>query len=487
MPTLVNQWGLPVSSRNFFRSSRRDPSARPYEPVDLRDIDDLLPAYDHAIILSASRRLFANSDIIQGAVKQKATWSIGKFWSPEYTGSDTIGGEAAKEWLIDWLEVSNVRGPTFAWQTALYLISVALDRDGEAFVLFTESPSGFPQLQLVPATRVGSRAIGHSMFGPQLIEDGPYRGLREVKGVALNPQGRAVAYRILGEDPDGSGDQFVSARDMRHIYDPDWVEQSRGIPAGQQSLNMMRDSLTSHEWEQQAMLAASATTVLEYNEHGGPDPNDPQILLGGEQGAGIVYEESGPHKRYFRSDSGSKLEAFASPRPGPEWDRFNDRIIRSYLVGMDWPFALAWKPEGMNSVIEHAELMKAERAVQDRQSVIEPHARAVLAWASARAMERGDIPRFEQWWKWSFSKPPRISVSFAKDGRELRAQFEEGHITETQMQGWQGRRLEDHLRERARDAAMRKRIAREISEETGEQIDPADMGSQYAPQQQPET
>jgi len=483
IPSLVNQYGLPVSSRHFFRSSRRDPSARPYEAVDLRDIDKLLPAYDHAVILSASRRLYANSDIIKGAVNQKATWSVGRFWSPEYNGPDPAWGEQATAWLLDWLEICNVRGATFGWQTGLYLNSVAIDRDGEAFVMLTRTANGFPQIQHIPAHRCGSR-----FFGTEIVKDGGYAGLRECKGVILNDRNRAVAYRFLGDQPDGSEDIVVSARDVRHIYDPEWDEQVRGIPAGQQSLNMMRDSLTSHEWEQQAMLQASSTTILEYNEHGGPDPNDPHLLLGDTTGStGITYEESGPHKRYFRSDSGSKLESVASPRPGPEWERFNDRIIRSYLVGMDWPFALAWKPEGMNSVIEHAELMKAERAVQDRQSVLEPHARAIISWALAVAMERGDLPRSEQWWKWSFSRPPRISVSFAKDGRELRAQFAEGHITETQLQGWQGRRVEDHYRERARDAALRKRIAREVSEQTGEPIDPADMGEQYAPEIQPIT
>src|SRR5690606_27512140 len=98
--------------------------------------------------------------------------------------------------------------------------------------------------------------------------------------------------------------------------------------------------------------------------------------------------------RYFRANSGQKLEQFVNTRPGDDWEKFNDRQIRIALAGANWPYALAWKPEGGNGTITRSELRKAKSSVRDRQSLLRPAARRMIGYAVSVAIKSGMLPEY---------------------------------------------------------------------------------------------
>jgi hypothetical protein len=471
---LLDQFSRPLyqgGSRKQLRGSERNGAHRPAEPTDLRGIDEAVNYHDHAQLITASRVLFANHGVLKAAVKDKATWSVGDHWRPIYRGTDTAWGRQATAWLRRWMLAPDVRGASMDWATLLYLNSVALDRDGDILVVFARDMDGKALIQHIPAIKVGQRQ-------PDLyqIQGGKYDGARMVKGVIVDQYGTTKGWNVLGDPGQRIEDVIVDASEGMLLYDPDYHEQLRGLPSVSASLNALRDSLTSHEWEQIALLNLSDLALIEHNEHGGPEAEEVAIVGGATTGGEVTEHKVGGTTRYFRASDGGRIEQIKHERPGDVWDRFQNRIIRSALAEMGWSYNLVWHHEG-TSVAEHAEINKAAQSVQDRQSVLRRFALAAVIDAVSTAIDIGELPQADDITAWDFTLPARISLNISKDGNEYRQQMLEGHLNETEWQGWRGRRVEDHYRERALEVAARKRIAAEVSAETGIDITDQDMAA----------
>jgi hypothetical protein len=460
---ILDQWGEPyVYNRRAARAADGNNGTRPYESVELKDIGQLVPSYDRRTILSASRKLYLNEPVLQGAVEQKAMYAVGRAWLPKFTGADVEFGKRATDWLINqWYPLCDIRGTDYDFTTGLFNTSIAMDRDGESWRLLTEDKTGFPRTQEIPAHRIGTP---WGSYGSALT-DGPYRGLEIEDGIIYNRIGQPVAVAYL--DKNGKLSQWISARDIIHNFDPNWQEQGRGLPAFVASINAMRDSLQSHEWERHALLMMSAIGLIEKNETGSPDFGDPSANLTGANtatpcGTGVTTETfSGGMVKYFRANSGGGLETLKNDRPGTTWESFQDRIIRAALAGVNWPYALVWKATGQGTAERH-EIAKAQRAIEDRQEVLKKGALATIGWAVAKAQKLGILPESADWWKWDFTYPTKLTIDDGRVGKELVEGWKAGYVNQTDILGAHGKTLKEHLYERAEEVAMRKVIAAEI-------------------------
>jgi capsid protein len=474
---LVDQFGYQIQYQAA-RSADRSSRSRPFEPVQLRDINQLVPSYDRKTLLSASRRLYLNLGPARGAIDQKAMYSVGRAWLPRFRGADAEFGRIAEEWLSgQWYGIGDVRGGMHDFRTGLYLLSVAIDRDGEAFVLLTESKDGYPRYQHIPAHRIGN---------PDGQNDGPYNGQMLIDGILYNRQGAPIAYSYL--DSQGNFERFIRAFDIIHIYDPSWQEQGRGLPAFTHALNDLRDMLQSHEWERMAQLMLSSIGIIETNEHGMPDMDDPaNALLGntGDIGAQpTVSKLDGGSIRYIRAGSGAKIETISNDRPGSAWTDFHDRIIRSALSGINWSYSLVWKGNQIGGgTAQRTEIAMAQRAVEDRQDVLLYAAKRLIGYAVAKAQKNNIIPESSDWYKWEFTYPSKLTIDDGRVAKELESQWKSGFRNQEEIVGMFGRSLEEHLEQRAREVALRKLAAKRASEIYGVPVDDREMAMMTANEQ----
>jgi len=439
---LVDQFGYPVS----YGGGRRlidagNPSSRdmPQWDVVMEGIHKSVSYTDWKTLVSASRRLWANFGVIKGATAAKAMHAVGRAWEPQFMGEDKAWGDAATAWLRDqWYTVCDVRGENYDFKTGLFLDSISIDRDGDFGCVLTETEDGYPQIQYVPAHRVGHRSGSDIILPPTLAngQPNPYAGLRCLLGVVFNKNGRPVAYSVLGSTAEQ--DELISARDFILKYDPEWYDQARGFPSYTDSINFVRGALVSHEWEQRAGLMASALGLIEYNETGAAEPTDPKTVLGGNgdgAGGGAFTHQAfeGGMIRYFKASSpGSKLQQFQNQRPGEEWDAFQDRVIRIALLGLGWPYSLTWKPDGMNGTQERSEIEKARTSIKDRQDLLFPVARRTVGYAVSKAINLKILPPYRGsdlggQLKWGFSMPPQFSIDHGRDGNSRREDYKLGH------------------------------------------------------------
>ena len=472
MPVYDN-FGYPTyQERKFAKGAVRGVN-KPWERLHIGDVDDLIPSQDWKVLLSASRKLFTNMGIVKSAVIQKANYSVGRSWNPVYKGVDKEWGKLAEDWLLNqFYPASDVRGSMYDFKTDLYVDSIAIDRDGDFFILLTESKDGFPQTQRIGAHRVGQRDDQEDK-----VESGTYSGLKIKNGVITSKVGRPVAYRVLGEVE--GDDQDISARNLIHVFDPTWHEQGRGIMAATHAIDNLLSSVKSEEYEQMAQLMLSSIGLIEHNETGAADPMDPASYLSAGSTSvedGLTSELfSGGTVRYFKANSGSKLEQINTDRPGDVWESYQDRVARLFITGMNWSYSFVWKSAELTGTSQRAEIEKVTRSIEDRQSLLEMPSKRVVGYAISKAIKLGFLPENNEWWKWGFTMPSKITIDPGKTSTANINEYRAGMKNMTEILAEKGTTYEDHTRQRAMEVVTRKKIQEEFEAEFDVQIDDRDM------------
>lgn len=442
---------------------------RPYWQQHTQTLTKEVSVGEWRRIVSASNKAFWNFGPIQGAIEEKAMYVVGKSWQPRHVGgkgdrSVREWAAEAEEWLINqFYPVAYVNGLDFV--TGLYLDSVAIDRDGDTFTLYSESRDGYPQFQAIPWHAVGSRDNGAT------IESGPYRGLRSYNGVIFS-RGRPVGYNVFGEDQsDAEQDQQISARSMDYLSEPRSVDQVRGFPAVTSALIDLRDLTTVQQYMREASKLCASIGMIEHNEMGMGDPNDPAFqLMNAEiprQPSQLVGEEiMGGSVRYFRAGSGSKVEQMEQVQPSDAQERLMDRLMRNCLHGCGMPYEFFWDPSKLSGPAVRQVITKVNRSVSDRQTLLRAVARRRVGYAISKAIKLGILDPYPGndlggSLKWEFLYPPTLTIDQGYANGDAREAYKLGMRTLTDILAESGRTVEQLLDEReAEELAIRERMER---------------------------
>ena len=424
----------------------KDRYRRPFEPQTTNTIAQEVNQYDWYQLLSDSRKLYCNLGPVTGAIDDKATYSVGRAWNAKFCGEDKEWGAKAERWLNEeWYPMADARGTMFDFKTDLFLQSVSVDRDGEIYIYLTESPEGWPQIQLLPA-----HMIGDSDNSEPYVSSGPYKGMRLIQGVVSNDVGRAVAYHVLG--PTKEQDSFISARDLIQVFDPRWADQVRGFPVFMHALLDLKDLRQIQGYEKIAAELMSSIGILEWNETGAPDLDPANILkgttfVGPQPVPGVTIEQipGGGNIKYMRGNSGSKIEQLKNDRPSVQLDEFMNRLIRNACVGAGWPYELTWDASKLGGANVRLLIAKAMRAVEDRQDLLRPVAKRCVGYAVAKAIKSGLLEPSDEWYKWRFTMPARMTADYGRDAKADLADYQAGLKSMTDILGEEGIDLDDHI------------------------------------------
>lgn len=457
MGVILDEFGRTARYDRAARGARENRD-RPYEPIEKKDIEDLVPTRDRVTLRSHARRIFLNLGSIRSAINQRAMYAVGRSWSPEYKGQDREFGLTAKAWLADtFYPIGDVRGGMHDFRTNLFTWSTAIDVDGEIFILLTETKGGFPQYQGIASHRIAN---------PNGTNNGPMRGGFLNDGIIYYPSGAPKEYAFV--DKMGNLSEWIPAENIIHLYDPEWQHQGRGLSGLTHCINDCRDIIQSTEWERLAMMQMSSISMVEYNESGGPDMDDPGTELAQSEAnpdKGIAVQSlDGGTVRYFKSNSGGKIEQLKSDRPGNPFLEFHDRLLRSAYAGLNWPSAFYYGHAAGGGTAQRMEIAMAQRAIEDRQDLLFYAARRIVGYAVAKAQKRGDLPQSPEWYQWEFSYPPKLTIDDGRITKELETLWKIGAVNMREIVGMRGKgSLEAHYQERAEEVALRK-LAAEAAE-----------------------
>jgi hypothetical protein len=222
----------------------------------------------------------------------------------------------------------------------------------------------------------------------------------------------------------------------------------------------------------------SSISLVEYNDTGGPDHDDPYNALIGstESTKGLTVESlDGGTVRYFRSNSGGKIETLVNNRPGNPFLDFHNRLLKSAFAGLNWPMAFYDGHASGGGTAQRTEIAMAQRSIEDRQDLLFYAARRIIGYAISKMQKRGDLPPAVDWYNWDFSTPPKLTIDDGRITKELEALWKMGAANLRDIVSMRGKTLESHYQERAQEVALRKLAARDASDLYGVDIDDREM------------
>lgn len=464
--SLVDQFGRPMAYE-FFEAGDRYNSLDSDSPAlyrAARDTDDNLKVGTWLQILNSGRFLFANVPLIRGALLEQAAYSFPL--TVRYAGRDKDWGKIVEAWIYEWQKSNNVRGWPYDQLTNSRIRLLGRKVDGDIATIQTFGQDEFPKIQLVRAHRIGTRD------SKDTVQKGKYKGRRIQNGVILDDVGAPLAYRLLGDKP--AEDEEIPAESMFLTYRPDYSDQARGISELIASIRSFADLKRLREYEMRAQQILSAIVLLEKNENGETPPGADfiQSPAAGTDASGTAsglisrtYEKG--MALYFRSGTGSGLEAFRGDRPSADAQAFEDKIVSGAFYGIEWDpnFALAIKEPG--GAWARTILQKINRAIGNNVREEERAQRREITYAVNKAIALKILPRpkDEDTFSWEFQLG--IQLITADSGNEEQAKREAYKLGLSTLQRYcspNGDWWEEHREQRdkevrdllARAAAVRK-------------------------------
>ncbi|MFZ9960532.1 MAG: hypothetical protein ACO3GP_09075, partial [Candidatus Limnocylindrus sp.] len=125
---LLDQYGRQIQYKAARAASQN--YHRPWEPIERKDISELIPATDRQILLSHARRIYINFGPIKNAINQRSMYSVGRAFVPIHKGRDRQFGDVATEWLMrTFYPIGDVRGGMHDFKTNMFTWSSAIDVD----------------------------------------------------------------------------------------------------------------------------------------------------------------------------------------------------------------------------------------------------------------------------------------------------------------------------------------------------------------------
>jgi hypothetical protein len=169
--------------------------------------------------------------------------------------------------------------------------------------------------------------------------------------------------------------------------------------------------------------------------------------------------------RYFRSNSGGKIETLVNNRPGNPFLDFHNRLLKGAFAGLNWPMALYEGHAAGGGTAQRTEIAMAQRSVEDRQDLLFYAAKRLCGYAVAKAMKRGDLPQSPDWYQWEFSTPPKLTIDDGRITKELEQLWKMGAANMRDIVSMRGKTLEAHYQERAQEVWLRKHYAQTVADQ----------------------
>ena len=405
------------------------------------DFHRALSAEGRRLLVSLGRYIAGNMATVGGILREQTQYAAAAF-APQYRGDDQSWGDRAEAWLSNHHEICDIAGWPFGMRHYRRMIVAGVLRDGELGTLLTQRPGGYPQLQIIPAHRIGCSAcettVDYSRFRPakagetdstgrplpanavldyegQLIGSYDWQGRTIIDGVIVDDYLTPLAYRVLA----GSGLYTdISADDLYLTYSPEYPGQLRGVSVLGSSLFDWQDVQEFRRFELIAQKAGAAISLIERTETGEAQAGADwlQLQSGGAitsgNATGLTSEVlDGGTIRYLRANSGQQLEAFRQDRPTSAQMTFEDRIIRNAFYSLGWSVDYGLDPTRVGGAPMRVVVERINRAVANLQGELLRRACARYdGYALAKAMKLGLLPWNDQWYAWHYQAAAQLTA-----------------------------------------------------------------------------
>jgi hypothetical protein len=437
---LENKWAA-NSTSNFLIQAATQTADRKNVPMLDRDVVRNISTVGRRILMSLGRHLSMNVPQVRGMVMERANL-ISTGIISQYYGDNEEFKTKAEDWILEHNKICDVRGWPYSMDTFYRNLVISQLRDGGQACLFTETPNGYPLIQVIPVHRIGSmpgvQKVDGYFYGHEIGTKKPmqFEGwMRD--GIIFSDSGQTIGYNVSLTDLVSSWSECVkvSSSDMMLNFIPEFPEQIREISEIGLAAFDWQDISEWRRFEMMAQKIGSGIALQEFNEAGEPPPGSDLSFTtpptSGETTTGTpsgLYTETidGGMIRYFRAKNGGKLEAFQNDRPSGNQQSFEDKVARAAMHGASWSMDFSLDPSKVGGAPMRVVVEKINRSIEVVQKLlIEPAARRLDGWRISKAINLGLLPAVDDWWKWEHQFPANVTADKKYDSdvdvQELRS------------------------------------------------------------------
>ena len=447
-----------------YRRTEDDDRLRPPAPNHYGDYIDLLSPRNARRLVSEGRALGTRGQPAS-LLDQKADYVAASDFRPQFRGEDHDYGATALPILESALNITNRHGWLYDWRTTWRLGVPTLGTDGSFYVLLNKWESGWPAIQILERHRIGQRDESKQIVGDgdalTTITNpdgstseirGAYRGLRITGGQIYTRAGTEVAYRVLGDDPKGSQDYDISARDLFRVARPRSYSEGTTAPeiAGALFDFIGLEMAQSAQLDQQ--IEDSRLTLIEENATG--TYNAGGAFIAGQQnpnaskpGAPTVESNRGRTK-FIKT--GYSVKAHETDRPSDQWMNFDSRVHSRGAAGLRWRAEML-DPAALKGAGTRALQDQINTLIRETFTTLDRAATRVVNYVSAvlSGPDLKILPLHAESMKWGIAPPPWFEVDRAAAKYDL-DDVAAGRVSMTTLHARDGKTSTEVYTERAR-------------------------------------
>lgn len=422
-----------------------------------RDTQANVTDYDRAEMIDLSRQLYSQVSNLGSAINEKNRWAFLDGWEPTYTGVNTAWGDAAERFLREqYLPNIDVHGQ-FDWNTLLMLSGIAWDRDGDDLMIPTEdrSGSGFPKVDIIPATRIANSKADVEGYR---VTKGPYAGKRIQNGIIFDGN-TPIAARVIGANPTGTGQEEtyedfpLNSADLAFL--PEWRDQGRGLPLIGRPMFDWIDVQEVDTFLKRGLKRKAAVGLIQKNEEGEPQLGNMVTTEAATDTAGgtheITYEEIEGGEIYWLKSQGEEMTELKFDSPHPNVEAFIARIERRGLKAIGWSYELVYLAESGRAATRLV-CKLGNNSIWAQQKVATRRTWRAIRYGLAKGMKYGFLPRNsdprDAYFNWELSFPQELSVDQGNDEQSARENIKMGLSTQSIEVGKKGYHQRDIKRQR---------------------------------------
>jgi len=389
----------------------------------------ILP-YERREQIRLGRDLFAKMPIVSAAIVNKNQVCVGDAWQPNFAGDIRKGKEdidkqwviAAENWLInDYYPNVNWQGQNYSFQDTLFLTGKDCDVCGGSLMLYRNTKSGLPRIQLIPTDLIGSRD-GETIVSAK----GSYNGYKIYDGVVFNNDNMPIALCILG--PTKDDDQYISLFNCHYCFEAMWDGAVHGVSKIANAVTTLMDIRDINDLLKITVKNFSRKGIIHKNSKGvapkgkrifGVETAKPatSVAVPGQSQSKVFFESVNAGATEFISSlDGSDIQPFNFDRPSPNVEQFLFRISSEAVASIGWFIELI-TPSRLNGTSVRTIQDQARKLVVYRQRLLERRAKAITQYGLATAMQLGLVPMTDNktFMHWTFSKPALITCDTGYD------------------------------------------------------------------------
>jgi len=422
-----------------------------------------LGEYDRDTLRLECRDLYRNNEIVRGAVNRFIEYAVWKGIKPQAHTRDEAWNQRAENWWNDIYSKTcdhrQLAGVDLVTLQKMVISHRMIDGDC-GFILLQNG-----QIQPVESALIAT---------PQKFaaDESITQGIRRTKGGILT--GYFVCPRSQGGAVDKSRSQFVRKENMLFCFEPDRIDQVRGVSRLAPAVAKLRDyDETDENVLNKIKLDAMQQFVRKVRK-----------ILPNQRGRGAYTKTNSDGKdqqRVEKQDWGrvhnigvdEEMEAFEGKTPSREYVDYMKHELQAIAACLDIPyeFLMLIFTEGSFSSQRAALIHSKHIFTEWHDWVIKVFLQPLWNWRIAKAIKEGDLPPApvdkngrSEWWRVEWSLPFFDWVDPDKQAKADEKRYDMGATSLSAITKSQGREVRGVLSEKAADIRQAIEQANAINE-----------------------